>query len=196
VTIETFPNQKVWIDGSIHAKLKARITAFSHYKATGNMAEYKQCSYSLRKAIKQAKYQCRDKVKSQFNGSNPRHMWQGLQKITDYKKKTSPVVDVDVLLPDKCNNFFACFEDNTVPPTWLGTKDCGLAFSMDDVSKTFKRVNPHKAVGPDGIPSRIFRACADQLAAVFTDIFNPYPSLLSPHASRWPPLFLFPRKPR
>jgi hypothetical protein len=28
------------------------------------------------------------------------------------------------------------------------------------------------AVGPDGIPSRILRACADQLAGVFTDIFN------------------------
>jgi hypothetical protein len=41
-----------------------------------------------------------------------------------------------------------------------------------DVSKTFKRVNPHKAAGPDGIPSRVLRACSDQLAGVFTDIFN------------------------
>ena len=32
----------------------------------------------------------------------------------------------DVLLPDKLNTFFACFEDNTVPPT----KDCGLSFSV------------------------------------------------------------------
>jgi hypothetical protein len=44
-------------DGSIHAKLKARTTAFNHGKVTGNMAEKKQCSYYLRKAIKQAKYQ-------------------------------------------------------------------------------------------------------------------------------------------
>ena len=40
------------------------------------------------------------------------------------------------------------------------------------MSKTFKRVNPRKAAGPDGIPSRALRACADQLACVFTDIFN------------------------
>ncbi|CDQ58637.1 unnamed protein product [Oncorhynchus mykiss] len=32
--------------------------------------------------------------------------------------------------------------------------------------------NPRKAAGPDGIPSRALRACADQLAGVFTDIFN------------------------
>jgi hypothetical protein len=35
----------------------------------------------------------------------------------DYKKKISPVADPDVLLPEKLNNFFARFEDNTVPLT-------------------------------------------------------------------------------
>uniref|UniRef100_A0A8C7H559 Alkylated DNA repair protein AlkB homologue 8 N-terminal domain-containing protein n=1 Tax=Oncorhynchus kisutch TaxID=8019 RepID=A0A8C7H559_ONCKI len=66
-TIKTFPNQKPWIDGSIRVKLKARTTAFNQGKVTGNMTEYKQCNYSLRKAIKQAKRQYRDKVESQFN---------------------------------------------------------------------------------------------------------------------------------
>ena len=42
---------------------------------------------------------------------------------------------------------------------------------MANVSKTFKRVNPCKAAGPD---SSVLRACADQLAGVFTDIFNQY----------------------
>jgi hypothetical protein len=31
------------------------------------------------------------------------------------------------------------------------TKDCGLSFAVDDVSKTFKRVNPCKAAGPDRV---------------------------------------------
>ena len=134
------------------------------------MTKYKQCSYSLRKATKQAKY--RDKVELQFNGSDTRGMWQGLQSITDYKKKTRPVADQDVLLPDRLNNFFACFEDNTVPLTRPATKTCGLSFTAADVSKTFKRVTPRKAAGPDGITSRALRACTDQLAGVFTDIFN------------------------
>ena len=129
------------------------------------MTEYKQCSYSLRKAIKQAKRQYRDKVESQFNSSDTRGMWQGLQK------ENHPVADQDVLLPDRLNNF-ARFEDNTVPLTRPATKTCGLSFTAADVSKTCKRVNPRKAAGPDGIPSRVLRACADQLAGVFTDIFN------------------------
>jgi hypothetical protein len=41
-----------------------------------------------------------------------------------------------------------------------------------DVSKRFKLVNLRKAAGPDGIPSCFLRACADQLAGVFMDIFN------------------------
>jgi hypothetical protein len=40
------------------------------------------------------------------------------------------------------------------------------------LSKTLKRVNPRKAVGPDSIPGRVLRVYADQLAGVFTDIFN------------------------
>ena len=108
------------------------------------MTEYKQCSYSLHKAIKQAKRQYRDKVESQFDGSDTKSMWQSLQSITDYKKKTSPVTDQDVLLQDRLNTFFAHFEDNTVPLTRPTTKTCGLSFTAADVSETFKRINPRR----------------------------------------------------
>jgi hypothetical protein len=97
VTIKTYPIQKLWIDGSICAKLKTRTTSFNHGKVTGNMVEYKQCSYSLRNEIKHAKHQYRDKVESQF---------KELQTIMDYKRKTSHITDTDILLPDKLNTFF------------------------------------------------------------------------------------------
>ncbi|CDQ96003.1 unnamed protein product, partial [Oncorhynchus mykiss] len=132
------------------------------------MTEYKQCSYSLRKAIKQANRQYRDKVESQFNGSDTR----GSTVNHGLQKETSPFTDQDVLLPGTLNNFFARFEDNTVRLTRSATKTCRLSFTAADVSKTFKRVNPRKAAGPGGIPSRGLRACSDQLAGVFTDIFN------------------------
>jgi hypothetical protein len=92
--------------------------------------------------------------------------------VAGFTNNHGPQKENQVLLPDKLNTFFARFEDNTVPTTWPATKDFGLSFSMANVSKTFKRVNPHKAAGPDGISSHVLRACADQLAGVFTDIFN------------------------
>ena len=124
--VKPCPKQKPWIDGGIRAKLKVGTTAFNHGKVTGNMVEYKQCSYSLRKAIKQAKRQYRDKVESQSRSSDTRRMWQGLQTITDYKGKTSHIADTVVMLPDKLNTFFTRFEDNTVLPTRPAPKDCGL----------------------------------------------------------------------
>ena len=50
--------------------------------------------------------------------------------------------------------------------------DCVVTLSVVDVSKTFKQVNIHKAAGPDGLQGHVLRACADQLAGAFTDIFN------------------------
>ena len=50
--------------------------------------------------------------------------------------------------------------------------DCVLKLYIADVSKTFKQVNIHKAVGPDRLPGSVLKVCADQLASVFTDIFN------------------------
>ena len=49
---------------------------------------------------------------------------------------------------------------------------CVITLFAADVSKTFKQVYIHKAAEPDGLPGRVLRACADQLASVFTDIFN------------------------
>ncbi len=34
------------------------------------------------------------------------------------------------------------------------------------------RINAHKALGPDNIPARVLRDCAEELTDVFTDIFN------------------------
>ncbi len=47
-----------------------------------------------------------------------------------------------------------------------------LSLSVADVTRSFKRVNIRKAMGPDGIPGHVLKACAFQLAGFFTDMFN------------------------
>ncbi|KAI4898623.1 hypothetical protein NFI96_006404 [Prochilodus magdalenae] len=42
----------------------------------------------------------------------------------------------------------------------------------DALNHFYARLNPRKAAGPDNIPARVLRECADQLTDVFTDIFN------------------------
>lgn len=47
-----------------------------------------------------------------------------------------------------------------------------FSVQVQEVRRTLKAVNPRKAAGPDGVTGKVLRDCADQLAEVFTSIFN------------------------
>ncbi|KAK3574928.1 hypothetical protein QTP86_019810, partial [Hemibagrus guttatus] len=73
------------------------------------------------------------------------------------------------------NDFYTWFEAQnnvavrkTIPPP----NDKVLCLSTADMKRTLCRVNPQKSAGPDNIPGTVLRECAEQLADVFTDIFN------------------------
>ncbi len=128
-------------------------------------------------------------------------MWQGINNITGFKGNKPATVNIAASLPDELNTFYACFEaDNTAHTesahTAAAEEVSPLSLSVVDVTRSFKRVNIRKAVGPDGIPGRVLKACAFQLARVFTDIFNLSPShcLWFPHASKNQPLCPYLRK--
>jgi hypothetical protein len=70
------------------------------------------------------------------------------------------------MLAFEASNTEACMRASAV------LDDCVITLSVARLIKTFKQVNIHKAAGPDGLPGRVWRACADQLASLFTDIFN------------------------
>ena len=104
------------------------------------------------------------KIESYYTGSEARLMWQGLQTITDYKGKHSQELPSDMSLPHKQNNFYARFTANNIETCMRASAvpdDCVILHSADEVSKTFKQVNIHKATGPDRLPGRVLRACAD-----------------------------------
>ncbi|KAK3518561.1 hypothetical protein QTP70_001593 [Hemibagrus guttatus] len=115
------------------------------------------------------------RIHGHFQSSgDTRRMWQGIQSITNYRP-APPACDSDVSLPDALNSFYARFEAqhdmtarNTIPPP----EDQVLCLTTANVRKTLCRVNPRKAAGPDNIPASVLRECAEQLADVFTDIFN------------------------
>lgn len=47
-----------------------------------------------------------------------------------------------------------------------------FTFSTSDVCSALNRMTVHKAASPGGIPGRVLRACAEQSAGVFLNIFN------------------------
>ena len=92
-------------------------------------------------------------------------MWQGLQTITDYKWKHSRELPSDTSLPDELNHFYARFKASYTEACMRASAvpdDCVITFSVADMNKTYKQVNIHKAAGPDGLPGRVLRACANR----------------------------------
>ncbi len=172
-TIRIYPNQKPWINSDVRSALSARTSSFK----SGNTDDRKQASYDLRRSIKAAKRQYKNKVEEQFNNNNPRSMWQGINNITGFKGNKPATVNFAASLPDELNTFYARFEAHNTAhtecaPTAAAEEVSPLSLSVADVTRSFKRVNIRKAVGPDGIPGRVLKACAYQLAGVFTDIFS------------------------
>ena len=70
VTERTCPNQKPWITGSICTEPKARAAAFKERES--NSEAYKKSHYALRRTMKQAKSQYRNKIESSYTGSDAR----------------------------------------------------------------------------------------------------------------------------
>ncbi len=173
-TIRIYPNQKLWINSDVRSALSARTSAFK----SGNTDDRKQASYDLRRSIKAAKRQYKIKVEEHFNNNNnARSMWQGINNITGFKGNKPATVNIAASLTDELNTFYAHLKaDNTAytesAPVAAAEEVSPLSLSVADVTRSFKRVNIRKAVGPDGIPGRVLKACAFQLAGVFTDIFN------------------------
>ncbi len=104
-------------------------------------------------------------------------LFVGESNITGFKGNKPATVNIAASLPDELNTFYARFEaDNTArtesAAAAAAEEVSPLTLSVADVTRSFKRVNIRKAVGPDGIPGRVLKACAFQLAGVFTDIFN------------------------
>ncbi len=180
VTIRTFSNQKPWVDRSIRVAVNHRTAAYNAGLLSGNMSEYKASCYALRRAIGAAKLRYRERIESHFQLNDSRRMWQGLKTICSSGNNSSAEVRADPLLAEELNTFYGRFECNggaTLPSSASeSSRQSGdvyaISFSEDDVRRELRRVNVRKAAGPDGITGRVLRSCADQLAGLFTSIFN------------------------
>ncbi len=139
----------IGINSDVRAALSAWISAFK----SRNTDDRKQPSYDLRRSIKAAKRQYKNKVEEQFNTNNARSMWQVINNITCFKGNKQLLW---TLPPHN-----TAYTEST--PAAAAEEMSALSISVADVTRSFRRVNIRKAVGPDGIPGRVLWACALQL---------------------------------
>ncbi len=112
VTIRIFSNQKPWVDRSIRDAVNHRTAAYNTGLLSGNMSEYKALCYTLRRAVRAAKRQYRERIESHFQLNDSRRMWQGLKTICSSGNNSSAEVRADPLLAEELNTFYGRFECN------------------------------------------------------------------------------------
>ncbi|KAI2645711.1 RNA-directed DNA polymerase from mobile element jockey [Labeo rohita] len=142
---------------------------------SGDAQAYSTSRANLKRGIKKTKHCYKLKLEEHFSNSDPRHMWQGIQALSDYKPSQSTPTDTNVFFLNELNDFYARFErDNKETATKIAssTNHSPISFTFSEVYTALSQINARKAAGPDDIPGRVLRACAEQLAGVFTDIFN------------------------
>ena len=100
-----------------------------------------------------------------------------MNKVYTNFKPSGPSAIGDASTAEELNSFFARFEreaapeDITSPPPSTHSSQ-NLTLQEHEVRRTLRAVDPRKATGPDGVPGKVLRECADQLAGVFTNIFS------------------------
>ncbi|TKS65504.1 RNA-directed DNA polymerase from mobile element jockey [Collichthys lucidus] len=165
-----YPNQKPWMTREVKKLPRERNTAFR----SGNRDLYSTARANLKRGIKEAKADYRRRIENHLDSNNSRQVWRGVQQLTNYKTNRGAAKG-DLALAEELNVFFARFEVTApdVPqPHHTAHSSTTLTLVEQEVRRTLRAVNPRKAAGPDGVPGRVLRECADQLAGVFTRIFN------------------------
>ncbi|KAL0152772.1 hypothetical protein M9458_052495 [Cirrhinus mrigala] len=99
-------------------------------------------------------------------------VWKGLKVITNYKTPSPSTVE-NQQLADDLNEFYCRFEKTPLTtPTTILSPTPALQISEDEVRQVFRKNKRRKAPGPDGVTPTCLKTCADQLAPIFSQIFN------------------------
>ncbi len=163
-----YNNDKPWFTAKLRQLRHAKEDAYRK----GDKVLYKQAKYTLEKEIRVAKRDYTGKLRIQFSSSDPASVWKGLKDITNYKTPSPSTVE-NQQLADDLNEFYCRFEKTPfTPPATPPLPPPALQISEDDMHQVFRKNKRRKAPGPDGVTPACLKTWADQLAPIFTQIFN------------------------
>ncbi len=164
----TYNNDKPWFTAKLRQLCQAKEDAYRK----GDTVLYKQAKYTLEKEIRVTKRNYSGKLRNKFSSSDSASVWKSMRDITSYKTP-SPSTLENQQMADDLNEFYCRFEKTPfTPPATPLSPTPALQIRDDDVCQVFKKNKRRKAPGPDGVSPACLKSCADQLAPIFTQIFN------------------------
>ncbi|KAI2650124.1 putative RNA-directed DNA polymerase from transposon BS [Labeo rohita] len=177
-TYLTYNNDKPWFTEKLRHLRQAKEDAYRK----GDRVLYSQTRNTLNKEIGVAKRTYAKRLEDQFTSNDPSSVWKGLKTITNYRTP-SPSTEATQRLAEDLNEFYCRFENphtrsddlftQPLPPsaTPLSPRP-SLQISEDEVRQVFRKNKRRKAPGPDSVTPACLKTCADELAPIFSQIFN------------------------
>ncbi|KAL0173200.1 hypothetical protein M9458_033511, partial [Cirrhinus mrigala] len=177
-TYLTYNNDKPWFTEKLRHLRQAKEDAYRK----GDRVLYNQTRNTLNKEIRVAKRTYAKRLEDQFTSNDPSSVWKGLKTITNYRTPP-PCTEATQRLAEDLNEFYCRFETPHTrsddlftqplpPPATPLPPPPSLQISEDQVRQVFRKNKRRKAPGPDGVTPACLKTCADELAPIFSQIFN------------------------
>ncbi|KAL0201453.1 hypothetical protein M9458_004640, partial [Cirrhinus mrigala] len=178
LTYLTYNNDKPWFTEKLRHLRQAKEDAYRK----GDRVLYNQTRNTLNKEIRVAKRTYAKRLEDQFTLNDPSSVWKGLKTITNYRTPP-PCTEATQRLAEDLNEFYCRFETPHTrsddlftqplpPPATPLSPPPSLQISEDQVRQVFRKNKRRKAPGPDGVTPACLKTCADELAPIFSQIFN------------------------
>jgi hypothetical protein len=179
-------NAPPWIDSDVVAASKNKEKAFLKAKKRQNSAlwdRYKTLRNNLKNVVKQKYIEYIENLTSKL-GSEPKRFWSFIRSISNPRGSVPDIVHDGKSFSDNTtkanvfNTYFQSVFNNrklTLPQTVYPKADPGLCevnVETTEVEAILKNLDPTKAQGPDGIPTRVLKECSNELAPPVTKIIN------------------------
>ena len=174
--VTCYPNNKPWITKELKATLNEKKKAL----ASKDKDQLKHVQSILNKEIKTCKTVYKNKIEQLFNSNKSSDAWKGLSFMSGYKSKSCMLeADDPLAFANELNEFYNRFDTrdeqediiNLVDQLDFTTDSCP-SFNESEVKLCFKQQKSKKAPGPDNIAGRVIKECCEQLAPIFTRLFN------------------------
>ena len=174
-----------WIGHHIKKLLRRKKRLYKQARKTGNWSNYRFFQKECRREMRKTEYQYVNRVIEEgIKGNNTRPFWRYVKArrqdntgVAPLKKGTTLFSDsttkAKILLDQFCSVFTK--DNGSQLPKMESAPYPGLTdlvIKTEGVAKLLRNLNPAKVCGPDNIPSRILKECADTIAPALSCIFS------------------------
>ena len=175
-----------WIDRRLRGLMRKKAKLHAKAKKSGSWSTYRNHQRICKQEMRQAEWNHINKIITEgLESNNSKPFWKYIKcKKTD-NIGVAPLKESGRLVSESkgkaqilLNQFKSVFtphtNDTTLPPVTSHHTSTLSKITINNagVTKLLKNINPAKASGPDDIPNRVLKECAEEISPALTAIFQ------------------------